>query len=116
MYNTTVHEFGHVAGLLHEQERAENVNNRLCNEGDGPMAIEDAEYYHLNPIPVGKFDPVSIMNYCHPDSFKSKFSLSPGDIKTLKTLYPSKSSAPKLTLTDSEDIPLETIDSKNLAE
>ena len=39
----------------------------------------------------GAYDPDSIMNYCltHTYDYKTPLTLSPGDIKTLDSIYPN---------------------------
>lgn len=56
---TAVHEFGHLAGLRHENINPEANSDSNCTESEiGPEVSQDSAVY-LSP-----YDPSSVMNYC----------------------------------------------------
>jgi len=80
----TVHEFGHVAGLLHEHERTERAQDPACrNFSSNPIRQPD----HWN-VHFGDYDARSIMNYCFLNARGGDRSgLSEGDLAVLRFLY-----------------------------
>ena len=70
-----MHEFGHVLGLAHEQNRDDRAAD----------CVEPAQGDEENPIKVGSFDRESVMNYCYDGVYRS--SLSAGDVHTLQQMY-----------------------------
>lgn len=90
LYNTTIHEFGHFAGLFHEQSRLENFNGTLCSRQEKGNFRELALLLPGSfPKQLGEFDRMSIMNYCVQGYFSQFLKLSAGDIKALRLLYGS---------------------------
>ena len=81
-HNTIIHEFGHAAGLEHEQARSDNETGMFCNEG------RDVGKQRESSVSVGGYDHDSIMNYCNTALFSERrLSLSEGDVKTIRYLY-----------------------------
>ncbi|NBX18671.1 MAG: hypothetical protein EBR09_15060, partial [Proteobacteria bacterium] len=90
LYNTTIHEFGHFAGLFHEQSRLENFNGSLCSRQEkGNFKELEIRLPGSLPKQLGEFDRMSIMNYCIQGYFSQFLKLSAGDIKALRLLYSS---------------------------
>lgn len=88
LYNTTVHEFGHFAGLFHEQSRLENLNGQLCSRQELGNFEELAKQLPGSmPRQLGEFDRMSIMNYCIQGYFSQFLKLSAGDVQALRALY-----------------------------
>lgn len=106
-----IHEFGHLAGLMHEHERDELAGDRDCQKilSDdifnsyvqasiySPL-IEISEmknYQGLDYVPgvkLTKYDSYSIMNYCMVERLRqnpttTKNGLSDLDLKALKKMY-----------------------------
>lgn len=77
--NTALHEFGHAAGLYHEQDREDST----CDSHTGLSKDPSRR-------PVGNYDDDSIMNACHPEYFFKQLPLSEGDVKAINFLYNDK--------------------------
>lgn len=71
---SSLHEFGHVLGLVHEHNRPDRPLG--CDE---PMGS-------LGDLFVGDYDPESIMNYCNP-VWNNGGELSEGDKTGIQELY-----------------------------
>lgn len=71
---TSIHEFGHVLGFLHENNRSDAPEH--CQSLPGPRDTE-----LLTP-----YDPFSIMNYCNREAIWDG-TLSPSDIVELRVIY-----------------------------
>jgi hypothetical protein len=67
---TALHEFGHAAGLLHEDERPETNRNPNCEFMNAQSMFRVSQ-----PIPLTPYDPASIMSYCFIDFLKNKTGL-----------------------------------------
>lgn len=89
---TAIHEFGHLAGLMHEHIRVEAKNDPNCiesrhyNLGVGSEKTKE----NISVLKMGEYDPHSIMNYCFNEKVLRdglQISLSAGDIRTLQELY-----------------------------
>ena len=88
---TALHEFGHLAGLIHEHIRVEAKNDSNCmkfgnHDRVGTEKMQDT----ISWLKVGGYDSQSIMNYCFNEFMNHQgleASLSLGDIKTLEALY-----------------------------
>ena len=78
---SAIHEFGHVAGIHHEQKHPEAPSE--CKE-----QFERADQTELGPdeAAVTPFDPMSVMNYCRRDRMTA-LTLSELDKKTMELLY-----------------------------
>lgn len=96
-YNTILHEFGHFAGLFHEQSRMENINGDLCSRQEyGGLQELEAQLPGSYPKQLGAFDRMSIMNYCIQGYFSQPLKLSSGDVNALRQLYiPTDKSTPQ---------------------
>jgi hypothetical protein len=73
--NIAIHEFGHVLGFAHEQNRADTPNALCAAEDDLPQG-PDGDVFG------GPWDKDSVMNYCGGGS-----SLSNGDIAAVQLVY-----------------------------
>ncbi len=73
-----VHEFGHVLGFVHEQDRPEAPSS--CNVPDARDSLG------ANGIELGAYDPHSIMNYCDA-VWLNGGRLSPKDIAGVRKIY-----------------------------
>lgn len=71
---TTLHEFGHIAGLLHEHDRLQKKDQDLNLHLLQPEIEEDFYFKLENKHPdeslLGEYDPNSIMNYIYLDTLK----------------------------------------------
>jgi hypothetical protein len=73
-----LHEFGHVAGFAHEQQRKDVVSG--CRAELNPDVQYEAD------TPLGSFDVQSIMSYCRTDK---SATLTTQDVEQTKIVYPA---------------------------
>lgn len=102
-----LHEFGHLAGLIHEQERRDAYRKDPlrddCNKkGEYPEIVRGGRWKN-SELHRTSYDPYSIMNYCqnYRDSgagLRNDSKLSLEDQKSLFQLYKSKPSHRKKPL------------------
>lgn len=106
-----IHEFGHLAGLMHEHDREEFAGDRECLKVMSRDVFEsyaqasiysplievgDVKNYkgldYLPGVKLTSYDSYSIMNYCMVERLRKnpttvKNGLSPLDLKALKLMY-----------------------------
>jgi hypothetical protein len=86
-----VHEFGHVAGLRHEEARPERKNDNNCRWASG--SFDSGERVLDTANLETNYDAKSIMNTCYLNTNRNKFEskignlLSEGDVFTLRQHY-----------------------------
>ncbi|WP_157684719.1 hypothetical protein [Bdellovibrio bacteriovorus] len=108
--STILHEFGHLAGLLHEHEQKAILQDPACQRRFGKaiknivaslnLPVSLTTYYEqdyaADPrspyIQHGSYDSQSIMNYCYIDEIRDGLSLDPHrlsdtDRATLREMY-----------------------------
>ena len=66
IYVDAVHEFGHVLGFSHEQNRADRPSTSGCTEDQIQAGLDDESTRAESTLDT-MYDPTSIMNYCNPD-------------------------------------------------
>ena len=81
---TSIHEFGHVLGLLHENKRQETPTACLAS---GPASHDDSIVPSDADDLQTPYDALSIMNYCN-KIYAQKPALSEGDVKVASLMYP----------------------------
>ncbi len=92
---TALHEFGHLAGLVHEHARPEAMKDPKCSIPEFKESLgEETEI--LSTTRYGAYDTNSIMSYCHIYNILfhtgavTPIELSSGDKATLRALYQKK--------------------------
>ncbi len=80
--STTLHEFGHLAGLHHEHHRREAQYDPACR-------LQETGFARPGAVTHGRYDYHSIMNYCFIFAPENRDAgLSPDDVATIRVLYP----------------------------
>ena len=85
---TAVHEFGHVLGFSHEQNRP-----------DTPETCEILPHGQSGDMMIGDWDLYSVMNYCNPN-YSGNGDLSETDVLMVQTFYGSPNIGPIAKLSD----------------
>lgn len=102
---SALHEFGHVAGLIHEHYHKDAKHDPNCQD-----LLKDNAHFILNPVNLGRektysqYDPQSIMNGCflvHEDEKENQsvvdVKLSAQDRHTLQCIYKTADQYDKTT-------------------
>lgn len=82
-----LHEFGHIAGFLHEHLRADNTAEATACRNTFPADYPTIFAANRSNLPLGDYDLQSIMNYCRTTNTPT---LSPGDIEMSAQIYPAR--------------------------
>ena len=82
---TSVHEFGHMLGLIHEQDRPDTPDECVNSLSSGQRREQNASDLHL----LTGYDPKSLMNYCSTAGFNPAvpLALSPEDGVAIRKLF-----------------------------
>ena len=84
---SAVHEFGHVLGLIHEQDRPETPADCIAGLAPGQRQRQSISDLDL----LTGYDPVSLMNYCSARGFdpQKPLTLSDEDTVAIRKLFGS---------------------------
>lgn len=106
-----IHEFGHLAGLMHEHDRSEFAGDHACEKimtkdvfdsyvglsiYSPLITLDELKTYssgeYIPGVKMTAYDSTSIMNYCMVERLRinpttTKNGLSPLDLKSLKMMY-----------------------------
>lgn len=99
VYSIAVHEFGHILGYYHEQDRLfvdgsfHDLDEESLAKWKSSCADRDVESATVKDLPKdaisGYYDPLSVMNYCF-DIYNHFVRLSEHDVQALVEAYPSQ--------------------------